>query len=135
MLKRREKQNPVNIAPLPEWKHALDRAWRYEDAPQPDCKDRPDEFTDYHLTLPSDEEAWELCAACPLLEICGKSARYERPAWGVRAGFVWIGGLQANVEDRKTYLQQLAGHSNAGRSMILELGLPEPMSHVSVTLS
>ncbi len=120
MYPEERKQNPTNIAPLIEWRQALDQAWRYEDAPQPDCLDRPDLFVDYHPALPTASEARALCSQCPLLELCGKSARYERPAWGIRAGLVWVGGRQASDKDRRDYLRQLAGHDDAGWSMIPE---------------
>lgn len=90
----------VNRARTPEFQKALDLADESVREPQPMCRDREDEFVHYSAT-PSKEEAARLCEnvagkPCPLLEVCGVSARVERPAHGVRAGIAWDMGRQAH---------------------------------------
>lgn len=64
--------------------------------PQPLCADRPAEFVDYELR-PSAREAMALCGPCPLFDLCAADARRKRPAWGIRAGVVWVRGRRAHT--------------------------------------
>lgn len=57
------------------------------------CKDRYDIFTDYTArTMPTPEMAEVMCEGCPFIMACGNAAEAEKPAWGVRAGKVWLYG-------------------------------------------
>lgn len=78
-----------------EFQKALDLADESKSEAQPLCRGREDEFVHYSES-PSQEEAEQKCAACPLMEVCLASARVERPAWGIRGGIAWDMGRQAH---------------------------------------
>ena len=59
---------------------------------QPRCYRQPELYADW-LKAPSAEDAAELCAGCPLFDLCGEEARLTRPAWGIRAGVAWVYGV------------------------------------------
>jgi len=59
----------------------------------PNCHGKPELYSDYDDdSIPTPEEAYELCADCPLLSLCASFAEEERPAWGVWSSEVWIDG-------------------------------------------
>lgn len=59
----------------------------------PNCQDNPEPYADYDDdNLPSPEDAYMLCADCPLIAACGTFAELERPAWGVWASDVFVNG-------------------------------------------
>lgn len=100
------KKNPLahlNVKPDAErawdrFNKALEKA-RLTGENVPNCQDRPAEFVDYDEdNLPTAEEAYMLCADCPLLELCASYAEQERPAWGIHAQEVWNAGEIVNNE-------------------------------------
>lgn len=57
------------------------------------CKGRSPEFTDWDTdTPPSAAKARELCAPCPLLELCRDAALEREESWFVWGGLVFIDG-------------------------------------------
>lgn len=59
----------------------------------PNCQGKSDLYSDYDDdSIPTAEEAYEMCAGCPLAALCGAYAEEERPAWGVWSGSVFIAG-------------------------------------------
>lgn len=82
------KRDPIEV-----FDHALSIARRHEDAPQPACIGRPAQFVDY-VNPPSEEEARQMCAPCPLLMLCRKAASKSNTQWGVQGGIVWANGRQ-----------------------------------------
>ncbi len=84
----------VNREKTPAFEAALEEARKDRKAPQPLCVGNPGPFMDYEGAPPSEEECRALCAPCPLLAICKKSASYQRPEHGVQGGIAWLGGKQ-----------------------------------------
>ncbi len=61
--------------------------------PLPNCHGKPELYSDYDDdSIPTEEEAYALCFACPLIELCAAFAEEEQPAWGVWAGEVFGSG-------------------------------------------
>lgn len=58
------------------------------------CDPRPtrDEDTDGRYAMPSREHAKQMCAPCPLLELCKDYAHLDRPDFGIWGGQRWLGG-------------------------------------------
>jgi len=57
---------------------------------KPNCAGKPGLYSDYDDdSLPTAEQAYELCFGCPLLALCASYAEQEQPKWGVWAGEVW----------------------------------------------
>lgn len=60
------------------------------------CIEDPDKWTGYDrdgVEIPTDAEAQEMCAGCPVFDLCSEYAELERPAIGIHAGKVWGRGL------------------------------------------
>lgn len=90
----------VNRPRLPEFQSALRRAEESVSEPQPLCGGKDDAFVHYSAS-PSQDEAESMCRTvddvkCPLYELCRKSAKVERPAWGVQGGIAWDMGRQVH---------------------------------------
>jgi hypothetical protein len=70
------------------------------------CKGNPASFVDWDASeddvsqVPSPKYAEEMCKGCPVFELCDKAAKVAPPAWGVRAGKVYIFG---NLFDKGEY--------------------------------
>lgn len=62
------------------------------------CKGNAADFVDWDATetdvsqVPSPGYAEDMCKDCPLFDLCDRSAEAAPPAWGVRAGKVYIYG-------------------------------------------
>ena len=93
---------------LASYQDAMNRA-HVGEAPQPLCKDRPEEFVDYGYPLPTRRQAADLCRACPFKtgygkpgdesyieeDICLKNAKHRGQQWGIWGGLVFVAGRQA----------------------------------------
>lgn len=77
--------------------HLADRQLVDEDHDQPYCLERPDLYVDYDQPHPTRERAQEMCAPCPLIEMCLKNARHMKPGWGVWGGVAWVAGRQVHL--------------------------------------
>ena len=84
-----------------EFEGALRNARANPWADQPACNNDPT-FTLYE-TAPSVDEAREMCAPCPLLDLCRASALETKPAWGVWGGIVWVMGRQYHLRRKAEY--------------------------------
>ena len=78
-----------------EFEGALELAYRDPDEPQPLCEGKWAEFSDY-VTPPDEQTCIDMCAPCPLLDICRENARATRPSWGIQGGIAWKQGRQAH---------------------------------------
>lgn len=84
--------------PIQLYTDALAAAHASRRAPQPLCLNRSDEFVDYPVGQHPDEQgAAEMCADCPLLDVCNLNARQQAPAHGVWGGIAWVNGRQAHL--------------------------------------
>lgn len=63
------------------------------------CDGRPEEFCDYEGERPTARRAQELCAGCPLINLCLEFATVTKIAWGVYGGVVWEHGKQVPAVD------------------------------------
>lgn len=94
-----DKTEKIGRPNSPAFRAALKAAEVDPQNPQPKCAGKPAEYMDYD-TPPSPAEAKALCADCPLLILCGKSASYARPVWGIHGGVAWADGRRAkNLPD------------------------------------
>lgn len=101
----------VNEPASAEFTEALEDARKNRTAPQPLCKGRPEAYMDYDEIPPSEAECKALCAPCPLLAICKRSAvKNQRPAHGVQGGIAWQDGKQYHWLEK---LGHLAGDSDS----------------------
>lgn len=86
------------MKPHPPRKDAPVLFERALDEVRPQCDGRWVEFTDYDSEdpympdPPSPRQAQELCAGCPLIELCAEAALVKKPYHGIRAGRVWDNG-------------------------------------------
>ena len=63
------------------------------DALEPNCKDNPGEWIDYHEDFePTPQRAYEMCKGCPMLVQCARFASAYKPPVGVWGGQVWRNG-------------------------------------------
>lgn len=71
---------------------ALDKA-RDSGENLPNCEGKPEIFQDYEEDdMPTAFEARLACADCPLLLLCEKYAKADKPAYGIWAGKRWLYG-------------------------------------------
>lgn len=70
------------------------------DSLQPNCKNRPAEFVDYHEDYePTQQKAYEMCRGCPMLVQCARFASSYKPPVGVWGGQVWRNGKVVEEDD------------------------------------
>ncbi|GAB2699315.1 hypothetical protein BKA24_001785 [Microbacterium marinum] len=117
--------------PLPGFTAALELANEKPAAPQPYCAGSGPAYADY-VTPPSAEVARQMCAPCPLMELCRASALHEKPAWGVHGGIAWVNGRQWHL--RRT--AEMAITDDLGELQVVELDddLDEELEVSSATL-
>lgn len=94
------------LAPKPEAMPTWERMWEHMDANRTPCFERPEDFIDYDdprypdeatgRPMPTAFEARQMCAPCPLLELCGKFAAQNKEAAGVWGGMRFIDGKRWN---------------------------------------
>lgn len=71
-----------------EWNFYLTEASRNGWANKVHCVDDPKPFTEQH-PQPTQEEAQELCAGCPMFELCEEYAKLKKPRGVVLGGISW----------------------------------------------
>jgi hypothetical protein len=73
----------------------------------PKCKGQEDVYRDWELKdAPTQSEARELCAGCPLLKMCGNYAASMRPGWGIWGGVTWVYGKPLTRQQRALLVEQ-----------------------------